>query len=76
MSTRSPLSRVLDACEPERGLADAGLAFEHEGCGAFLCPFDEGAENRELVLPADDVYGRRPYVTTILPCIHGCIPQM
>lgn len=51
---------MLDACEPERGLADAGLAFEHEGCGAFLCPFDEGAENRELVLPADDVYGRRP----------------
>ena len=44
-STRSPLSRALPhAASSERGLADAGLAFEHEGCGAFLCPFDEGAE--------------------------------
>jgi hypothetical protein len=56
----SSLARVLDACEPERGLADAGLACEHERCGPVLCSFDEGAERRELVLPADDVYGRRP----------------
>src|SRR5262249_62420058 len=51
---------LLDACEPERGLADASLALEHETGGAPWRLLDEGAEAGELLLPADDVYVRRP----------------
>src|SRR5262249_22384610 len=58
--TQAAFVRVLDAREPERRLADARLTLEHEGGGARVRWLDEGTEGVKLLLPADDVYGRRP----------------
>ena len=77
---QSARARMLDAGEPERRLADPGLALEHERRRPCRRSADEGAEGGELLLSADDLDGhrarRRGYVTTILPCIQGCSPHM
>ena len=75
----SPRSRILGAGKPECRLPDARVALEHECRGPVLYLINERPDGGELRLPADDVErarAARPYVTTILPCIHECNPHM
>ena len=55
-----PRGGLLDADDPERRLADAGLAFEHERSRASFFAFDEGPEGGELLFPADNLGAHRP----------------
>ena len=48
-------ARMPDAGKPERRLADACLAFEHEYRGPFAHVVHESGLGGELVLPADDL---------------------
>jgi hypothetical protein len=70
---------MLDAGKPERRFSDTRVTLEHE-CGRTVWYLiDEHADGGELCLPADDLQSVRAgesYLTTILPCIHGCNPHM
>ena len=53
-NAQSARPRMLDACKPERRLADASFTLEHECSGPFLHPADQAADGGELLLSADD----------------------
>src|SRR5437773_11612393 len=48
-------ARELDAREPERRLADPGVALQHERGSPTLPPADEGLDRGASFLPADDL---------------------
>ena len=50
------LARRLRPGQPERRLADARLAFEHEGGGTFRGPPDEVEQGGDLLVSSDDVH--------------------
>jgi hypothetical protein len=52
--TQPPLTRILDAGQPERRLADSRLAFQHQCLRSVGRLVEEGVDGAEFLVSADD----------------------
>ena len=74
--TEPSLARRLRPGQPERRLADARLAFEHEGGGTFRGPLDEVEQGGEFLVSSDDVHPHVGHGDTAYARFRACAPTI